>query len=143
VNTHRGTDLGIHVLLTLALEETDKWSASCPGRFIAGPNWTEGDVRPTTGLDAVEQTKPGIKPHFLGRPARSPSLYRLSYPGSISIIYRISISFPVTGRGGPKVCETSRLPRFLESQLTDGGEVVSLTRRPPFTPTKIPGTHSC
>jgi hypothetical protein len=31
-------------------------------------------------------------------------------------------------------CETSRLPHFLDSRLTDGGEVVSLTRRPPFTP---------
>jgi hypothetical protein len=25
----------------------------------------------------------------------------------------------------------------------DGGEVVSLMRRPPFTPRKIPGTHFC
>jgi hypothetical protein len=31
-------------------------------------------------------------------------------------------------------CETSRLPHFLDNRLTDGGEVVSLTRRPPFTP---------
>jgi hypothetical protein len=36
---------------------------------------------------------------------------------------------PVTGRGGPQVCETSRLPRFLDNQITDGGEIVSLTRR--------------
>jgi hypothetical protein len=49
---------------------------------------------------------------------------------------------PVTGRGGPKGCETSRLPHFLD-RLTDSGEVVSLTRRPPFTPRKIPGTHFC
>jgi hypothetical protein len=28
------------------------------------------------------------------------------------------------------------------NRLTDGGEV-SLTRRPPFTPRKIPGTHFC
>jgi hypothetical protein len=41
---------------------------------------------------------------------------------------------PVTGRGGTQCCETSRLPHFLDSQLTDGGEVVDLTRRPPFTP---------
>jgi hypothetical protein len=32
----------------------------------------------------------------------------------------------------------SRLPHFLDSRLTDGREVVSLTRRPSFTPTKIP-----
>jgi hypothetical protein len=35
---------------------------------------------------------------------------------------------PVTGR------ETSRLPHFLDNRLTDGGEVVSFTRPPPFTP---------
>jgi hypothetical protein len=40
---------------------------------------------------------------------------------------------PVTGRGGPWGCETSSLPHFLDNRLTDGGEVVSLTRRPPFT----------
>jgi hypothetical protein len=41
---------------------------------------------------------------------------------------------PLTGRRGPQVCETSRLPHFLDSRLTDGGEVVSLTRWPPFIP---------
>jgi hypothetical protein len=43
-------------------------------------------------------------------------------------------AIPVTGRGGPQDCETSWLLHFLERLLTDGGEVVSLTRRPPFTP---------
>jgi hypothetical protein len=37
-------------------------------------------------------------------------------------------------------CGTSRFPHVLDNRLTDGGEVVSLTRRPPFTPRKIPGT---
>jgi hypothetical protein len=41
---------------------------------------------------------------------------------------------PVTGRRGPLGCETSRLPHFLDNRLTDGGEVVSLMCRPPFTP---------
>jgi hypothetical protein len=31
---------------------------------------------------------------------------------------------PVRGRGGPRGCGTSRLPHFLDNQLTDGGEVV-------------------
>jgi hypothetical protein len=35
------------------------------------------------------------------------------------------------------------VPHYLEYRLTDGGEVVSLTRRPPFTLSKIPGTHFC
>jgi hypothetical protein len=39
------------------------------------------------------------------------------------------------------LCETSRLPHFLDSRLTDGDEVVSLTRRPPSTPSKVPRTH--
>jgi hypothetical protein len=43
-------------------------------------------------------------------------------------------AIPVIGRGGPWGCEASRLPPFLENRLTDGGEVVSLTRQPPFTP---------
>jgi hypothetical protein len=35
----------------------------------------------------------------------------------------------VTGRGDPYGCETSRLPHFLDNRLTNGGEVVSRTRR--------------
>jgi hypothetical protein len=41
---------------------------------------------------------------------------------------------PVTGRGDPQSCETSRFPHFLDNRLTDGGEVVSLTRWLPVTP---------
>jgi hypothetical protein len=37
---------------------------------------------------------------------------------------------PVTGRGGPQGCETSRLPHFLDNRLTDDFELVSLKRRP-------------
>jgi hypothetical protein len=50
---------------------------------------------------------------------------------------------PVTGREGRSDCEMLRLPHFLDNRLTDRGEVVSLMRRPPFTPRKIPGTHFC
>jgi hypothetical protein len=39
-----------------------------------------------------------------------------------------------TGREGPYGCETPRLPHFLDNRLTDGVQVVSLTRRPTFTP---------
>jgi hypothetical protein len=52
-------------------------------------------------------------------------------------------AIPVTGHEGPEGREMSRVPHFLDSRLTDGGEVVSLTRRPLFTPRKIPGTHFC
>jgi hypothetical protein len=52
-------------------------------------------------------------------------------------------AIPVTGREGPWGSEMYRLPHFLENRLSDGDEDVSLTRRPPFTPRKIPGTHFC
>jgi hypothetical protein len=48
----------------------------------------------------------------------------------------------VTGRGGPCGCETSSITHFLDNRLTDGGEVVSLTRRQPCSPMKIPGIIS-
>jgi hypothetical protein len=51
-------------------------------------------------------------------------------------------AIPVTGREDPYGCETSRLPHFLDNRLTGGGEVVSPTRRQPFTPRKIPGTST-
>jgi hypothetical protein len=34
-------------------------------------------------------------------------------------------------------------PAFSNIRLIDGGKVVSLTRRPLFTPRKLPGTHFC
>jgi hypothetical protein len=45
-------------------------------------------------------------------------------------------AIPVTDRGGPYSCDTSRLSHFLDNRLTDGGDV-SLTRRPPFIPRKF------
>jgi hypothetical protein len=41
---------------------------------------------------------------------------------------------PETDHGGPEVYETTRLPYFPDSRLTDGGEFVNLMSRPPFTP---------
>jgi hypothetical protein len=41
---------------------------------------------------------------------------------------------PVTGRAGPQACQTLRLPHFRHNSLTDDSEIVSLTRRPSFTP---------
>jgi hypothetical protein len=43
-------------------------------------------------------------------------------------------AIPTIDREGPQDCETSRFPHFLDNRLTDGGEVVSPTHRPPFTP---------
>jgi hypothetical protein len=44
------------------------------------------------------------------------------------------IAIHVTGHEGPEGCETSGLPHFLDNRIINGGEVVSPTRRPPFTP---------
>jgi hypothetical protein len=52
-------------------------------------------------------------------------------------------AIPVTGGTGPWGCETANLPHFLDNRLTDGGEVVSPMRRPPFTTRKIPGANFC
>jgi hypothetical protein len=43
-------------------------------------------------------------------------------------------AIPITGHEAQQSCETSRVPHYLDNRLTDGSEVVSLTRRPPFTP---------
>lgn len=55
------------------------------------------------------------------------------------IYYKKDKAFHVTGRGGPKGYETLRLTHFLDNWLTDGGEGVSLMRRPPFTLRNITG----
>jgi hypothetical protein len=52
-------------------------------------------------------------------------------------------AIPVTVRGGPYVCETSRLPHFLDNRFIEGGELVSLMRLFPFTARKISSTHFC
>jgi hypothetical protein len=55
--------------------------------------------------------------------------------GSVNACTKINgKAIPVTGRGGPLGCETSRLPHFLDNRPTDGGEVISLTRRRPLPP---------
>jgi hypothetical protein len=47
-------------------------------------------------------------------------------------------AIPVPGHGGPYGCETLRVPQYLDNRLIDGGKVVSLTRRPLFTPQEGP-----
>jgi hypothetical protein len=46
------------------------------------------------------------------------------------LLVKVNVVINVTGRGGPQGCGTSRISHFLDNQLTDGGEFVSLTRRP-------------
>jgi hypothetical protein len=64
--------------------------------------------------------------------------------GALLLVLKVKEkAIPATGRGGPYGCEMSRLPHFPDNQLTDCGEAVNLTHRPPFTPGKISGTHFC
>jgi hypothetical protein len=67
------------------------------------------------------------------------SLTLIKLLGLFPLLDKKSKAIVVTCHGGPKGCETSRFSNFLD----DGGHVVSLTRRAPFTPRKIPGTHFC
>jgi hypothetical protein len=53
-------------------------------------------------------------------------------PTSFPSAYNKAI--PLTGRGGLQGCEMWRNPQCLDSRLTYGSEVVSLMRRPCFTP---------
>jgi hypothetical protein len=79
-------DVYSHTFFTLALVG-EKLSASSPGRFTPGTHRIGGWVDPRAGLDDTEKRQflslPGLELRLLGRPARSPPLYRLSYPGSI------------------------------------------------------------
>jgi hypothetical protein len=60
--------------------------------------------------------------------------------GNMQVFHATSTNFakckviPVMGCGGPKGCETLRLPHFLDNRLTDGGEVVSLHASRPLPP---------
>jgi hypothetical protein len=68
-----------------------EWSASRPARFAPGErapvtHWIEGWVDLRADMDDLGKRKfltvPGLELPPLGSPARSQSLYRLSYPGS-------------------------------------------------------------
>jgi hypothetical protein len=60
------------------LVSTTPWPLYLPG--ILGTHCTGGWVGPRAGLDVCENSRPtGIR--YSDRPARSQSLYRLSYPG--------------------------------------------------------------
>jgi hypothetical protein len=53
-----------------------------------------------------------------------------------------SKAMPITGHADPQSFDTSRLPHYLDSRLTDGCDVFSLTRQPAvLDPQEFPGTH--
>jgi hypothetical protein len=101
-----GVDVWIHTVLTSTLVGGE-WSASrtchfTPGERVPSTYWIGGRVDPRASLDEVEKRKfltlPGLKLRPLGRPARSQSLYRLSYPGSqVQLVICITDLSPHSG----------------------------------------------
>jgi hypothetical protein len=90
MNAYVGVDVLIHILLTSILTGGE-WSASrrrrfTPGERDPGNRWIGSWVDLRAGLDDLVKreflTLQGLELRLLGRPARSQSLYRLSYPGS-------------------------------------------------------------
>jgi hypothetical protein len=89
MKTYGGVDVLIHIFLTSALG--GEWSTSRTGRFTPeerapGTHCIGGWFGPRAGLDDVEKRKlltvQGLELRPLGRPTRSQSLYKLSYPSS-------------------------------------------------------------
>jgi hypothetical protein len=90
MKAYGGMDVLIHIFLTSALAGGER-SASRPGRFTPGksPRYPLdrrlGD--PRAGLVDLEKRSflalPGLELGPLSSPARSQSLYRLRYPGSV------------------------------------------------------------
>jgi hypothetical protein len=94
MKTYGGGDVKIHVFLTSALVGGE-WLASRLGPFSpmessAGTHCLGKWPGPKAGLDDVEKRKililQGLELSLLNRPARSQSLYRLSYPSSLKIM---------------------------------------------------------
>jgi hypothetical protein len=72
-----------------------------------GTHWIGAWVDPRAGLDNMEKLKlltlPELELRFLGLPARTQSLYRLSYRGSLTLNIRTLISLAVLGENKERV----------------------------------------
>jgi hypothetical protein len=80
MKAYGGVDVEIHIFLTSALAGGE-WSAARPVHLNPDIHWIGGWVDPRAGLDDVVNL-PGLELRTLGRPARSPSLYRLIHHSS-------------------------------------------------------------
>jgi hypothetical protein len=72
-------------------------------RFTPGTHRTGGWVDPRAGLDTKARGKilsplPGIEPRSPGRPARSQTLYRLSYPAHWMVSTKVKFGSKLVGR---------------------------------------------
>jgi hypothetical protein len=69
----------VHVAAALPRRKNPRYPLD---RKLGGPQTRSGHCGREKNLSSL----PGIEPHFLVRPARSPSLYPLSYPISLSFL---------------------------------------------------------
>jgi hypothetical protein len=70
--------------------------------------------------------------------------YTMSRSASYEMSSKNRKAILVTGRAGPRGCETSRLSHFLDNRLTEGRDVIGLMHRPRSTPHKtFSGTDFC
>jgi hypothetical protein len=86
-------DVEIHIFFILALAGGERSASGfTTGERDTATHWIRDWVDPRAGLDDVEKRKflalPGLELRPLDRRARSPSLYRLRYPGSHRNRYR-------------------------------------------------------
>jgi hypothetical protein len=122
-------------------------TASLCGELLAGPRirhmlWSYVDTFRTSAKDTrLVPVVMSVYAFRVNQRIRN-DYCRECQPADICIGKKLMALF-VTGRRGTYGCATSRLPHFLDNRLTEGGEVVSLTHLPPFTPRKIPNTHCC
>jgi hypothetical protein len=82
-------------------------------------------------LTKAENTK-RLDMSVLQLPELCRQLVRYSTAASSCSHFPIKVKKIIIGRGYPQDCQSSRIPNFLEIWLKDGGEVLSLTRRPRF-----------
>jgi hypothetical protein len=99
-----------------------------PGERAPGTHWIEGWVGHRADLDDVEKRKfltlPELELRPLGRPARSQSLYRLRYPGSLTNIFATLGCEHLTIRGGAeKLWLAGRIPPVRAPYLAKGAAV--------------------
>jgi hypothetical protein len=89
-------------------------------------------VGPRAGLDDVEKRKfltlPGPELRPLGRPDRSQSLYRLSYPGSEGTQYVIQMAVNICGLTEKSVKSLSNFSRKEERQIARTCNAMFVTR---------------
>jgi hypothetical protein len=90
----------MHIFLISAPAEGE-WSASrhsrfTPGERAQGTHWIGSWVGSRAGLDNVKKRKfltlPELELQPLGHPVHSQSLYRLSYPGSPTVL-KVNVGF--------------------------------------------------